>query len=183
VAGDGAANTGGFHESLNLAAVWKLPLLVLVENNSYAISVHFTEASATPTIAERAVAYRAWGCCVDGTDVEEVSRAAADAFAHVRAGNGPAILEATCFRFQGHYEGDHDTYRTRDERKRMRAERDPLILAERRIADLGLATEEDVRGWRSQSKSDSLGLLAQVRADPLPDPSELYRYSLEEKAA
>jgi len=177
VAGDGAANTGAFHETLNMAAAWKLPLLVLVENNSYAISVRFSEISATPTIAERAPAYRAWGRCVDGTDVEAVLDGAAEAFAYVREGNGPAILEATCFRFQGHYEGDHDTYRTRDERKRMRAERDPLVLAERRMLDLQLASAEELDAWRSESKGRSLSMLAETRADPLPDASELHRYS------
>lgn len=177
VAGDGACNTGAFHECLNIAAAWKLPLLVLVENNSYAISVRFAEVSATPTIAERASAYKAWGRCVDGTAVEEVSSAAAEAFAYVRGGNGPAILEATCFRFQGHYEGDHDTYRSRDERKRMRAERDPLTLAEQRILKLQLASEEELRGWRSESKARSLAMLAEVRGDPLPDAAELHRYS------
>lgn len=177
VAGDGATNTGAFHECLNMAAAWKLPLLILVENNGYGISVRFQDVSATPTVAERAAAYRAWSRRVDGTDVEQVAEAAAEAFDHVRSGNGPAILEATCFRFQGHYEGDHDTYRTRDERKRMRAEHDPLVLAERRLVEDGLASEDDLRRWRAESKQRSLAVLADVRAEPLPAASELTRYS------
>lgn len=175
--GDGGANTGAFHETLNMAAAWKLPLLVVVENNGYAISVRFAEASATPSIAERASAYGALSRRVDGTDVESVSHVAAEVFAHIRAGRGPAILEATCQRFQGHYEGDHDTYRSRDERKRMRADNDPLARAEQRILALGLGSEQDVAAWRAESKRQSLELLVQVRADPVPDVSELRRYT------
>jgi acetoin:2,6-dichlorophenolindophenol oxidoreductase subunit alpha len=177
VAGDGATNTGAFHECLNMAGAWRLPLIVLVENNSYAISVRFADVSATPTVAERAAAYRAWGRRVDGTDVEAVHQAAVEAFDHVRGGNGPAILEAVCHRFQGHYEGDHDTYRPREERKRMRVEHDPLTLAEQRLLDGGLATEEQLRGWRAASKEQAAQLLAEVRQDPFPPPAELLRHS------
>ena len=133
--GDGAANTGAFHETLNLAAAWKLPLLIVVENNDYAISVKFDDISATPTIAERAAAYCAWGRRVDGINVEEVFEVSRDAFKHVRDGNGPAILEATCCRFRGHYEGDHDTYRSRQERKEMLTTKDPIKLAREKIID------------------------------------------------
>jgi acetoin:2,6-dichlorophenolindophenol oxidoreductase subunit alpha len=177
VAGDGASNTGAFHECLNMAGAWRLPLLVLVENNSYAISVRFDEVSATPTVAERASAYGAWGRRVDGTDVEAVYQAAAEAFDHMRGGHGPAILEATCHRFQGHYEGDHDTYRPREERKRMRVEHDPLTLAERRLTDSGLASEAEMRGWRAESKAGAQSLLAGVRQDPLPPATALMRHA------
>lgn len=176
VAGDGATNTGAFHECLNIAGAWRLPLLVLVENNSYAISVRFAEVSATPTIAERAVAYGAWGRRVDGTDVEVVCQAAGEAFDHLRAGKGPAILEATCHRFQGHYEGDHDTYRSREERKRMRAEHDPLTLAEGRLRESAMADEEELKEWRAASRARTQAVLAQVRQDPLPAAGEVLRH-------
>jgi pyruvate dehydrogenase E1 component alpha subunit len=177
VIGDGASNTGAFHETLNMAAAWKLPLLVVVEHNSYAISVRFSDVSATPTVAERAPAYRMWARHVDGTDVEAVSEAAAEAFAHVRGGNGPAMLEAVCFRFRGHYEGDHDTYRPRDERKRMLADNDPLRLAENRLVELGLATEQEMQRWREESAARASAMLARVRSDPFPPASDLHRFS------
>lgn len=177
VIGDGASNTGAFHETLNMAAAWNLPLLVVVEHNGYAISVQFSEVSATPTVAERAPAYRMWARHVDGTDVEAVSEAAAEAFTHVRGGNGPAMLEAKCFRFRGHYEGDHDTYRPRDERKRMVIENDPLTLAEKRLTALGLATEDELAKWREASRARAGDLLSRVRADPLPPAAELHRFS------
>ncbi len=176
VAGDGATNTGAFHESLNMAAAWRLPLLVLVENNNYAISVRFRDVSATVTVAERASAYRAWGRCIDGTDVEGVFSAAAEAFDHVRSGNGPAILEATCHRFQGHYEGDHDTYRTRDERKRMRKDSDPITIAEERLISGGIH-QDQLQEWRTASKARAFSMLADVRQDAFPPPEELFRHS------
>lgn len=178
VIGDGASNTGAFHETLNMAAAWKLPLMVVVEHNNYAISVRFSDVSATPTVAERAPAYRMWAKHVDGTDVEAVSNASAEAFAHVRSGAGPAMLEASCFRFRGHYEGDHDTYRPRDERKRMLIENDPLLLAERRLTELGLATESELQAWREDSNAKADLLLARVRSDSLPTASDLFRFSL-----
>lgn len=160
-----------------MAAAWKLPLLVLVEHNNYAISVRFTDVSATPTVAERACAYRIWGRCVDGTDVETVSHAAAEAFAHVRAGNGPALLEATCSRFRGHYEGDHDTYRSRDERKRMLVENDPLKLAEARLLELGLASAGELEQWRTDLQAKAQAILAKVREAPHPSATDLHRFS------
>ena len=182
VTGDGGANAGAFHECLNMAAAWTLPLLILVENNRYAISVRHIDVSATETIAERAEIYGAWGRCVDGTDVEQVATAAGDAFAHVRAGKGPAVLEATCERFQGHYEGDHDTYRSREERKRMRAERDPLQIAADKIVQLGLESDETLQSWQSTSKDRAWEMLKEVRASPLPEPADLYRHRFVEFA-
>jgi len=171
VAGDGASQTGAFHESFNIAAAWKLPLLLLVENNGYGISVRFSDVSATRTVAERAAGYGAWGRTVDGVDVEAVAEAAAEAVEYVRSGNGPALLEATCARFQGHYEGDHDTYRSREERKSMRAERDPIARAGARLLDQG-ATEAELEAWRIASKDETQAILDRVRAAPMPDASE-----------
>ena len=176
VTGDGGANTGAFHESLNLAGAWKLPLVVLVENNLYAISVKIDEVLATPTLAERARAYCAWGRKVDGTDVEAVADAFAEAAAHARSGQGPAILEATCYRFQGHYEGDHDTYRSKAEHEAMRRGHDPIAIARERLVAHAFATGEKLDAIVSDSKAQMNALLAQVRCAPYPDPGEVLRY-------
>ncbi len=176
VTGEGGTNAGAFHECLNMAAAWKLPLVILVENNAYAISVKIEDVTATPTIAERAGAYGAWGQKVDGTDVEAVARAFAEAAEHARRGKGPAVLEAACSRFRGHYEGDHDGYRSREERKRMREEHDPLTIARRNLVAAGAATDAEVDEMIDASQQEIAAILAEVRADPLPVGSEALKY-------
>ncbi|GAB2854540.1 pyruvate dehydrogenase (acetyl-transferring) E1 component subunit alpha [Actinocorallia aurea] len=171
VTGDGGANTGGFHETLNMAGAWKLPLVVLIENNEWAISVPFTDSTATPTLAERAPAYGAWGRRVDGLDVEAVDAAFAEAVAHARAGRGPAILEATCYRFRGHFEGDLDLYRPAAEKDRRRQERDPLPLTRAKILARGLIAEDLLDEREEEVTEEIEALLDQVRADPMPDPA------------
>lgn len=176
VTGDGGTNTGAFHECMNIAGAWKLPFVVVVENNAYAISVPIASVLATPTIAERAAAYGAWGRKVDGRDVEAVADAFAEAMGHARSGKGPAILEATCQRFQGHYEGDHDTYRTREEKKRMRAEDDPIALARGKLLASGEATEPELDAIVGESRQRYGAMLAAVRADPSPPAKEFRRF-------
>lgn len=171
VTGDGGANHGTFHECLNIAGAWKLPLVVLVENNQYAISVRFSNVSATATIAERARGYGAWGRRVDGVDVELVSEAFAEAVEHARDGKGPALLEATCYRFRGHYEGDHDSYRERAEKKQMRSEMDPVSRYRGELIERGAATAETLDAIVAEAKAEMEGLLAEVRADAMPDAS------------
>lgn len=171
VSGDGGANTGGFHESLNIAGAWKLPLVVLIENNEWAISVPFKESTATPTLAERASAYGAWGRRVDGLDVEVVREAFAEAVAHARSGNGPAILEATCYRFRGHYEGDPDAYRDSAERDDRRTQRDPLTLTRARLVEAGAASADQLDALEEQIGAEIADLLDRVRRAPIPDAS------------
>jgi acetoin:2,6-dichlorophenolindophenol oxidoreductase subunit alpha len=170
VTGDGGVNTGAFHESMNIAGAWKLPLVALVENNGYAISVPMEGNSATATVAERAPAYAAWARRVDGTDVEAVAEAFAEAVQHARSGRGPALLEATCYRFQGHYEGDFDLYRPKGEKEAALRDLDPLARAERRLVVLGEATDADLAAVRESARAEMQELLAEIRSQPLPDP-------------
>jgi pyruvate dehydrogenase E1 component alpha subunit len=168
VTGEGGANAGAFHEVLNMAGAWRLPLIVLVENNRYAISVPLEDASATATIAERAPAYAAWGRRVDGTDVEVVAEAFAEAVEQARGGGGPALLEATCYRFQGHYEGDTDHYRNKREKQAALDELDPLAIARRRLLERGEATAVELDRVVEDADSELRALLAEVRSDPMP---------------
>lgn len=174
--GDGGANTGGFAESANLAGAWKLPLVVIIENNEWAISVPFDEASATPTLAERAPAFGARGVRVDGLDAEAVALAFEEAVTDARGGRGPVIIEATCYRFRGHYEGDPDLYRPQGEH-RARLARDPLVLTRQRLLDRGMksATLQDTE--RSAGEQIA-AVLRQVRADPQPEPGTARRHVL-----
>ena len=135
ITGEGGTNAGVFHEVMVMAGAWRLPLIVLVENNGYAISVPIDGVSATETIAERAPAYGAWGVRVDGTDVEAVAEAFARAVERARHGEGPSLVEATCYRFQGHYEGDPDHYRPKAEKAAAYDERDPLVIARRTLTE------------------------------------------------
>jgi TPP-dependent pyruvate/acetoin dehydrogenase alpha subunit len=176
VTGEGGVNTGAFHESMNIAGAWRLALVVLVENNGYAISVPVAGNSATATVAERAPAYAAWGRRVDGTDVEAVAEAFAEAVDHARSGRGPALLEATCYRFQGHYEGDFDLYRPKDEKAAALRDLDPLALAQRRLVELGEATEDELAAVLGAARAEMQGILAEVRSDPLPDPAGALEY-------
>jgi len=171
VTGDGGVLTGGFHESLNMAGAWTLPLVVLVENNRWAISVDINEVSATETLAERSHSYGAWGRKIDGTDPDLVAEAFAEAVDHARSGQGPAVLEATCHRFHGHFEGDHDTYRDREEKRRIRKEHDPLVLYRAKLIEAGLADAQTLDRIEQTSKEAMTALLEEVRADAQPDAS------------
>jgi pyruvate dehydrogenase E1 component alpha subunit len=172
ITGDGGVNTGQFHESLNMAALWKLPLVLLVENNLYAISVPAKDAIAGPGIAGRAGAYGAWGLRVDGTDVEAFAAAFGEAVARARRGDGPALIEATCHRFRGHYEGDSDHYRTEVQKREMLEQGDPLAIARTRILERGDADEAELAAIEEQTRAEIRSLLEIVRAAPDPSPGE-----------
>ncbi|MGP1395542.1 MAG: thiamine pyrophosphate-dependent dehydrogenase E1 component subunit alpha [Inquilinaceae bacterium] len=171
VTGDGGSHTGGFHEAMVMAGARRLPMVVLVENNALAISVPFEEVSPTPTVAERASAYNALGLYVDGTDVDAVAAKFAEAMDHARSGHGPAIIEATCHRFRGHFEGDPEGYRSKEERRRLRERFDPIALYRARLETAGIAAADALDAIHAEEKSAMKTLLQQVLAMPLPDPS------------
>ena len=181
VVGDGAVNTGAFHEAMNMAGVHQLPVVVVVENNEWAISVPFHQASATETIAERAPAWSAQGVRVDGTDVEAVAHAFGAAVQRAREGGGPTLIEAMCYRFRGHFEGDADTYRTEEEKERRRKE-DPLDLTAQRLISSEVASAEQVDSLRAAIKAAMAELLSSVRADRSPEPASALRHVFVEVA-
>ena len=142
--GDGAVNNGAFHEGLNLAGIWKLPVLFVCENNQFATEVPFTYAAANPDVASRGAAYNIPGVQVDGNDVEAVSRAADEAVRRARAGEGPTLLECNTYRTRPHAEGMGDyTYRTREEVAEWR-ERCPIQRFRGVLIDSGQATEAEL---------------------------------------
>ncbi|WP_035872594.1 thiamine pyrophosphate-dependent dehydrogenase E1 component subunit alpha [Cucumibacter marinus] len=171
ICGDGATNHGTFHECLNMAAVWDLPLVCLIENNQYAISVPIGEVTATSTISERAAAYGLAGETVVGTDVEGLTEAFAATVRKTRKGGGPSVIEATCYRFRGHYEGDHDGYRDRSEKKRKRAEMDPISRYRDILIARGEGDAEGLAAIDAEARAEMQAMLAEVRSDPQPDPS------------
>jgi pyruvate dehydrogenase E1 component alpha subunit len=183
VTGDGGSHTGGFHEALVMAGAARLPMVVLVENNALAISVQFDDVSPTETVSERAAAYSALGLHVDGTDVDAMAEAFARAMDHARGGGGPVIVEATCHRFRGHFEGDPEGYRSKEERQRVRDNFDPLNLYRPRLEAAGVdAGEADA--ILAEEKAAMKDLLAEILEMPMPDPKDamLYRFVEEARA-
>ena len=181
VIGDGAVNTGAFHEAMNFAGVHQLALVVLVENNEWAISVPFEKASATPTVAERAPAWAALGVRVDGTDVEAVADGFGAAVERARRGGGPSLVEATCYRFRGHFEGDADTYRTEKEKEARRAH-DPLEITAQTLIDRGEASADEIAERRETISAAMADMLRSVRADKQPSPDQAMRHVFVEVA-
>jgi TPP-dependent pyruvate/acetoin dehydrogenase alpha subunit len=136
--GDGASNTGSFHEGLNLASIWKLPVLFILENNQYGEAMPVREFVSVYPISKRAESYSMPGITVDGMDVITVAEAAQTAVGKVRRGEGPYLLEAVTYRFKGHYGGDPEhTYRTREEVEQWR-QKDPLPRLKALLIDSGV---------------------------------------------
>jgi TPP-dependent pyruvate/acetoin dehydrogenase alpha subunit len=150
--GEGAVNQGAFHEAVNLAAIWDLPVLFVCENNRYAEFTDSTLMSRVGSVTERVAAYGIDAVSVDGNDVETVFAAAQEAVDRCRSGDGPAFIEAVTYRWHGHYEGDQQPYKPTDEAESWRS-RDPLLLTEQRltedhevtVAQLESVTEEAAR--------------------------------------
>lgn len=141
--GDGAVDEGAFHEALNLAAVWKLPVVFVCENNQYSMGMAVGKAWAVDTLLPRAAAYNMPGEIVDGMDVITVYEAMKRTAAYVRGGNGPMLLEIKTYRFRGHSMTDPAYYRTREEEREWRTTRDPIGIFEKKLLDHGIATQAD----------------------------------------
>ena len=135
--GDGATAEGIFHEAVNFAALWDLPLVFVVENNQYAMSLPWSRSTVEPSMAKKAVGYGLAGLDVDGQDVEAVARAADEAVGRARSGDGPTLLGVHTYRFFGHSRGDPSAYRDAEEEAQWKA-RDPLALAQTLLEELGI---------------------------------------------
>jgi pyruvate dehydrogenase E1 component alpha subunit len=166
--GDGATNQGTFHESLNMASLWKLPVLYVCENNGYAMSEPVARTVAGGDLLTRARAYAMPAERTDGMDAEAVEAAARGLLADVRAGKGPAFLEAITYRFCGHSKSDRLVYRTREEEAEWR-KRDPILLARRRLDDA------DVERVEAEVRKRLEEAVAACRAAPDADPAEALR--------
>jgi len=147
--GEGASNRGTWHEAANAASLWKLPVIWLCENNGYSISVPASSALSTPQVADRASAYGMPGVVVDGMDPIAVREATDVAVARARAGEGPTLIEVMTYRLRGHYEGDPETYRSREEVNDWRL-RDPLVTFPERLLASGVATQDDLDRMKAE---------------------------------
>jgi TPP-dependent pyruvate/acetoin dehydrogenase alpha subunit len=173
--GEGAVNQGAFHEAVNLAAIWDLPVIFLCENNVYAEFTDSRRMTRVPSVAQRARTYGIDGRTVDGNDVEAVHSTTAAAVEQCRAGRGPVLIEAETYRWHGHYEGDAQPYKPGDEAALWR-DRDPLVVAGRRLVEAGDQTEAGLTAIRDEAADRVDGAVEAARAAEPPALEEAYEH-------
>ena len=178
--GDGAVNEGEFHESLNLAAVWKLPVLFIVENNFYGMGTAMRRVSALVEIYKRAEAYGIPSEQVDGMDVEAMYEATSRLARRIRAGEGPMFLEAICYRFRGHSMADPEFYRNKDEIERWRG-LDPIATYSKRLMGEGQLDEARFAAMQVEADRITEEAAAFAEASPPPDLATLTRHVYKER--
>ena len=169
--GDGAAEQGTMHEAMNLAAVWRLPVVFVCENNLYAESTPWFYHCAAKEIADRGTAYNMPGVLVDGTDVFAVYEAAGEAVARARRGEGPSLIEARAFRYYGHFQGDPLTYRTPEEEAEYRR-RDPIDQFRRRVLERNLLTADELDAIDARAREIVEAAVRFAQESPYPAPEE-----------
>jgi acetoin:2,6-dichlorophenolindophenol oxidoreductase subunit alpha len=172
--GDGATNEGAFHESLNMASIWKLPIVFVCENNKYGMSMDIANAMAVANVAERASAYAMPGVSVDGNDLPVVVAASADAVARARRGDGPTLLECRTYRIRGHSKSDRNLYRTREEIDAWRAN-DPITRLATELEAHGLLDADALAAIEREAAATIDAALEFARESPAPDPAQLTR--------
>lgn len=168
--GDGAANEGAFHESLNMAAIWDLPVIYFCENNQYAMSMDIRRASRVENLSVRAAGYGVPGVTVDGNDLEAVYAATWAAVQRARQGGGPTLIEAKTYRWKGHSKSDKQRYRTRDEVRDWQA-RDPIVLLAQRLSTEGILSDAGFAALQAETDSEIEAAVAFARDCAEPDPA------------
>jgi TPP-dependent pyruvate/acetoin dehydrogenase alpha subunit len=169
--GDGASNIGTFHEGINMAAIWDLPVVFVCENNRYAASTAMEKVMKIKHVSERAAAYGIPGVTVDGNDVEAVYAAMTKARARAREGNGPTLLELETYRFAGHSRSDPGHYRTAEEVQAWK-QRDPIQLFEARLLKEGILQPGDAKQIASEIEQQLDAAVVQAEQDPSPEPED-----------
>jgi pyruvate dehydrogenase E1 component alpha subunit len=172
--GDGAANQGQVYESFNMAELWKLPVVYVIENNRYAMGTSVARSSAQADFSKRGTSFNIPGTQVDGMDVRAVKAAAEDALAWCRAGKGPIILEMMTYRYRGHSMSDPAKYRTKEEVDKMRTEHDPIEQVRQRLIDKKWAAEDELKKIDAAVRAVINEASEFATHDAEPDPSELY---------
>jgi acetoin:2,6-dichlorophenolindophenol oxidoreductase subunit alpha len=170
--GDGAANEGAFHEAVNLAAIWHLPVVFLCENNKYGMSFSTARAFAVEHISERAAGYGIPGVTIDGNDVEGVYDTVTDAVDRARRGEGPTLVEAETYRWKGHSKSDKNAYRSKDEIAAWR-ERDPIVRFEQAVIERGVLDESATTRIREEAQEAVRDAVREAMAAPDASPDDL----------
>jgi len=172
--GDGASEQGTLHESLNLASIWKLPVIFVAENNGYAESTPAHYHCSVENIADRASAYNMPGVTLDGNDIFAVYEAAHEAVARARAGQGPTLLECKTYRFNGHFEGDAQTYKIAAENEKYQKERDPINLFKDNVLSRRLVSEAELKAIDDRVAAQINEAVKFAEESPFPDVKETY---------
>ncbi|WP_297104721.1 pyruvate dehydrogenase (acetyl-transferring) E1 component subunit alpha [uncultured Devosia sp.] len=172
--GDGAANQGQVYESFNMAKLWNLPVVYVIENNKYAMGTSIERAAATTDFSQRGLSFNIPGEQVDGMDVRMVYDAAQRAIEHARSGKGPYILEMLTYRYRGHSMSDPAKYRSKDEVTKYRQERDPIEQVRARLLEGGSITEEELKKIETEIRAIVTEAAEFATNDPEPDASELW---------
>jgi pyruvate dehydrogenase E1 component alpha subunit len=173
--GEGGTNTGNFHEGLNMASIWNLPVVFVVENNKYAVSTHVDQVINITDLSERAKSYGVPGLRVDGFDVLAVYECAVQAVARARRGEGPTLLVTECYRVEGHYAGEPEVYRTREEVNEQR-KNDPIPRFADYLVANGFATEAQIAGIGAAIQQEMVAAIEFAKASPMPDQSTAMDY-------
>ncbi len=172
--GDGANNEGAFHESLNMAGVWKLPVIYVCENNQYGMSVSTARSTAVKNIADRAAAYGMPGVIVDGNSIADVNEAMADAVARARRGDGPTLIECKTYRTRGHSRSDRNRYRTKEEIEEWKG-RDPIPAFQSELNTFGILSEKEIEVLRSEVEDELQKAFEFAQAGTAPTIESLTR--------
>ncbi|MBL1229924.1 thiamine pyrophosphate-dependent dehydrogenase E1 component subunit alpha [Enterococcus sp. BWB1-3] len=173
-AGDGSTNEGSFHESLNLAAIWDLPVIFFIENNQYGMSGSVKKMTRVEHLSDRATAYGMEGVTIDGNDLIEVINTTCKAVEKARRGEGPTLIEALTYRWKGHSKSDAKKYRTKDEEADWRKNKDPIQLAKERFIESGIFTEEEAEAIRLHAKQAIEEAVVFAEKSPMPALDTLY---------
>jgi pyruvate dehydrogenase E1 component alpha subunit len=172
--GDGAANQGQVYESFNMASLWKLPVVYIIENNRYAMGTSVSRSSAETDFSMRGISFKIPGIQVDGMDVRAVKAAGDLAVEWCRSGKGPIILEMQTYRYRGHSMSDPAKYRSKEEVQKMRSEQDPIEQVKNRLIEKKWASEDDLKAIDKKVREIVADSAEFAQNDPEPDVSELY---------
>ena len=172
--GDGAVNQGQVYEAFNMAALWKLPVVYVIENNKYGMGTSVERASASTDLHRRGEAYGIPGKVVNGMDVSEVYKAGQEAVAHIKSGKGPIILEMKTYRYRGHSMSDPAKYRSKDELSKMRTENDPIDRLRQKLIDEKVMGEDEFKQIDKDIKARVTEAAEFAQSSPEPDASELF---------
>ncbi|WP_142417141.1 pyruvate dehydrogenase (acetyl-transferring) E1 component subunit alpha [Bartonella massiliensis] len=172
--GDGAANQGQVYESFNMASLWKLPVIYIIENNQYAMGTSVSRASAETDFSRRGLSFEIPGIVVDGMDVRSVKGAADEAISWARSGKGPIILDMQTYRYRGHSMSDPAKYRSKEEVQKIKEEHDPIDQVKSRILKKSWASEDDLKSIEKEVRAIVADAVDFAQNDQEPDASELY---------